>query len=139
MHNTVSKSGLHAIFHCFEQVVILNKFQEQVVEVEQKIIIRNNKLLFQFSDHNNNLLFKNYGKVRARSLFLIRSRGSSIKLYFFSCCIFFHRNFEMRFFASENSGLVYTPRKLHVVFSYKIKLLRPEREKISQSKRSLPF
>ena len=106
--------------------------------MEQKIIIRNNKLLFQFSDHNN-LLFKNYGKVRARSLFLIRSRGSSIKLYFFSCCIFFHRNFEVRFMGSENSGLVYTPRKLHVVFSYKINLLRPEREKISQSKRSLRF
>ena len=107
--------------------------------MEQKIIIRNNKLLFQFSDHNNNLLFKNYGKVRARSLFLIRSRGSSIKLYFFSCCIFFQRNFEVRFLASENSGLVYTPRKLYVVFSYKIKLLRPERQKISQSKRSLRF
>ena len=68
--------------------------------MEQKIIIRNNKLLFQFSDHNNNLLFKNYGKVRAWSLFLIRSRGSSIKLYFFSCYIFFHGNFEVRFKAS---------------------------------------
>ena len=31
-------------------------FKEQVIEVEQKIIIRNNNLLFQFSDHNNNLL-----------------------------------------------------------------------------------
>ena len=29
---------------------------EQVIEVEQKIIIRNSNLLFQFSDHNNNLL-----------------------------------------------------------------------------------
>ena len=28
----------------------------QVVEVEQKIIIRNNNLSFQFSDHNKNLL-----------------------------------------------------------------------------------
>ena len=67
--------------------------------MEQKIIIRNNKLLFQFSDHNN-LLFKNYGKVRARSLFLIRSRGSSIKLYFFSCYIFFQENLKVRFMAS---------------------------------------
>ena len=68
--------------------------------MEQKIIIRNNKLLFKFSDHNNNLLYKNYGKVCARSLFLIRSRGSSIKPYFFSCYIFFHRNIEERFMAS---------------------------------------
>ena len=45
-----------AIFHCFEQVIILHKIQEQVIEVEQKIIITNNNLLFQFSDHNNNLL-----------------------------------------------------------------------------------
>ena len=42
--------------------IVLNRllfeinFKEQVIEVEQKIIIRNNNLLFQFSDHNNNLL-----------------------------------------------------------------------------------
>ena len=47
--------GLHAIFHCFKEVIILDKSGEQVVEVKQKIIIRNNNLLFQFSDHNNNL------------------------------------------------------------------------------------
>ena len=68
--------------------------------MEQKIIIRNNELLFQFSDHNDNLLFKNYGKVHARLLFLIRSQGSLIKLFFFSCYIFFHGNSEVRFMAS---------------------------------------
>ena len=50
------------IFHCFEQVIILDKFWEQVAEVKQKIIIRNNNLLFQFSDHNNNLLVLNLWK-----------------------------------------------------------------------------
>ena len=40
----------HAIFHCFQKVIILDKSWEQVVEVKQKIIIRNANLLFQFSD-----------------------------------------------------------------------------------------
>ena len=31
----------------------------------------------------------------------------------------------MTFLLSDNSGLVYTPRQLHVVFTY---LLRPDRE-----------
>ena len=34
----------------------------------------------------------------------------------------------MPFLLSDNSGLVYTPRQLHVVFSYKLNLLRPDRE-----------
>ena len=42
--------GLHAIFHSFKQIIILDKSWEQVVEVKQKIIIRNTNLLFQFSD-----------------------------------------------------------------------------------------
>ena len=54
--NTFVQSVLRAIFHCFQQVIILDEFFEQVIEVEQKIIIRNSNLLFQFSDHNNNLL-----------------------------------------------------------------------------------
>ena len=39
---------------------------------------------------------------------------------------------------SDNSGLVYTPRQPHLVFSYNINLLGPNR-KISESKRSLRF
>ena len=111
--------------------------------MKQKIIITNNNLLFKFSDHNNLpvlklwkstrsvIIFnKNYGKVRAGSLFSIRSRGSAIKLYFFSSCIFLSNNFDVSFFGlSDNSGLVCTPRQLHVVFSYELNLFRPENEK----------
>ena len=38
----------------------------------------------------------------------------------------------------DNSGLVYTPRRPHLVFTYNLNLFRPKR-KISESKRSLRF
>ena len=67
----------------FEQVIILDKFQEQVVELQQKIIITNDNLLFQFGDHNNNLLVPKLWKRTRSVIILIRSRGSAMKLYYF--------------------------------------------------------
>ena len=40
----------------------------------------------------------------------------------------------MTFLLPENSGLVYTPRQLHVVFRYKLNLLRPDRENYTNLK-----
>ena len=40
----------------------------------------------------------------------------------------------MTFLLLENSGLVYTPRQLHVVFGYKLNLLRPDRENYTNLK-----
>ena len=105
--------------------------------MEQKIIIRSNNLLFQFSDLNNNLVVLNLWKsTRSVIVFLIRSRGSGIKLYFFSCCICPSIMFFCEFFAVfDSSGLVYTPRKLHVVFPHIFNLLKPNREKYHNLKK----
>ena len=75
----------------------------QVVEVEQKIIIRNINLSFQFSDHNKNLLVLKLWKSTKYALGHYskkRSRGSTIKLYFFSCWIFLSKNFDVSFFVT---------------------------------------
>ena len=45
----------------------------------------------------------------------------------------------MTFLLSDNSGLVYTPRQLHVVFSYKLNLLRPDRENYHNLKEVYSF
>ena len=45
----------------------------------------------------------------------------------------------MTFLLSDNSGLVYTPRNLHVVFSYKLNLLRPDRENYHNLKEVYSF
>ena len=45
----------------------------------------------------------------------------------------------MTFLLSDNSGLVYTPGQLHVVFSYKINLLRPDRENYQNLKEVYSF
>ena len=98
--------------------------------MEQKIIITNNNLLFQFSDHNNNLLALKLWKSARSVIILIRSRSPAIKLYFFSCSMFLSKNFDLSFVLSEYSGLVYTPTQRHVVFSYKLNLLRCNSQKI---------
>ena len=45
----------------------------------------------------------------------------------------------MTFLLSDNSGLVYTPRQLHVVFSYKLNVLRPNRENYHNLKEVYSF
>ena len=65
--------------------------------MQQKIIITNNNLLFQFSDHNNNLLVPKLWKSASSVIILIRSRGSAIKLYFFSCSMFLSKTFDVGF------------------------------------------
>ena len=70
--------------------------------MEQKIIITNNNLLFQFSDHNNNLLALKLWKSARSVIILIRSRGSAIKLYFFSRSMFLSKNFDVSFVLSLN-------------------------------------
>ena len=66
--------------------------------MEQKIIIKNNNLLFQFSDHNNNLLVLKLWKI-TRSV-IIFNKVSAIKPYFFLCCIFLFNNFGVSFLVS---------------------------------------
>ena len=51
--------------------------------MEQKIIITNNNLLFQFSDHNNNLLALKLWRSARSVIILISSRASAIRLSFF--------------------------------------------------------
>ena len=49
----------NALFHCYEKVIIFNKSIEGAGhgrQVEQEVIIGNNKLLFHFRGHNNDLL-----------------------------------------------------------------------------------
>ena len=70
--------------------------------MEQKIIITNNNLLFQFSDHNNNLLALKLWKSARSVIILISSRGSAIKLYFFSRSMFLSKNFDVSFVLSLN-------------------------------------
>ena len=107
--------------------------------MQQKIIITNNNLLFQFSDHNNLLVPKLWKSTRS-VIILIRSRGSAIKLYFFSCSMFLSNNFHVSFvLLSKYSGLVYTPIQLHVVFSYKLNLLRSNSKKYHNLKEVYPF
>ena len=45
----------------------------------------------------------------------------------------------MTFLLSDNSGLVYTPRQLHVVFSYKLNLLWPAKENYHNLKEVYSF
>ena len=104
----------------------------------QKIIIRNNNLLFQFSGQNNNLLVSLKLWKITRSVIIFKN-VSRKKLYFFSCCIFLSNNFHMTFLLSDNSGLVYTPIQPHVVFRYKLKLLRPDRENYTNQKEVYSF
>ena len=67
------------------------------------------------------------------------SRGSTIKLYFFSCCIFLSTNFWCKFFRhSDNSGLVYTQGQ-HVVFSYKLSKFSPNPKKYHNLKEVYAF
>ena len=104
--------------------------------MEQKIITTNNNLLFQFSDHNNNLLALKLWKSARSVIILISSRGK----YFFSCSMFLSKNIDVSFCAlSEYSGLVYTPTQLHVVFSYKLNLLRCNSKKNQNLKKVYPF
>ena len=91
--------------------------------MEQKIITTNNNLLFQFSDHNNNLLALKLWKSARSVIILISCRSSAIKPYFFS----------------QYSALVYTPTQLHVVFSYKLNLLRCNSKKNQNLKEVYPF
>ena len=70
--------------------------------MEQKIIITNNNLLFQFSDHNNNLLALKLWKSARSVIILISSRASAIKLYFFSRSMFLSKNFDVSFVLSLN-------------------------------------
>ena len=70
--------------------------------MEQKIIITNNNLLFQFSDHNNNLLALKLWKSARSVIILISSRGSAIKIYFFSRSMFLSKNFDVSFVLSLN-------------------------------------
>ena len=52
--------------------------------MEQKIIIRNNNLLFQFNDHNNNLLvLKLWKSTRSVIIFNKVSRVSDYAIFFF--------------------------------------------------------
>ena len=77
--------------------------------------------------------------MRAPSLFLKRSRGSTIKLHFFSCCIFLSNNFDVSFFVTLTIlDLVYTPRK-HVVFRYKLRKLSPHPPKYHNIKEVYAF
>ena len=85
-------------------------------------------------------LFYSYGKVRARSLFFKRSQGSAIKLYFFSFCILLSNNFNVSFLVSLTVLVWYnTPRQLHVVFSFKLNLFRPDSEKYHNLKEDCAF
>ena len=102
LHNTctVGQSGLHAIFHCFKQVIMLNKFKGKVVEVEQKIIIKNNNLLFQFSDHNNNLLLLKPWKSTQSVIILIQGLEAQRMSYIkFSCYVFLLKNIDVSFWS----------------------------------------
>ena len=107
--------------------------------MEQKIIIRNNNLLFQFSGHNNNLLVSLKLWKITRSNIIFKNVSRKKKLYSFSCCIFLSNNFHMTFLLSDNSGMVYTPIQPHVVFRYKLNLLRPERENYTNLKKVYSF
>ena len=50
-------------------VIIYKKWEEQATGVEQEVIITNNKLLFHFGGHNNDLLvLKQWKGVLERNL-----------------------------------------------------------------------
>ena len=67
--------------------------------MEQKIIIRNKNLLFQLSDHNNNLLVLKLWKSTRLVIILIRSRGFAISyISFHVACS--SANFDVRFVVS---------------------------------------
>ena len=105
--------------------------------MEQKIIITNNNLLFQFSDHNNNLLALKLWRSARSIIILISSRASAIKLSFQVACFF--PKIDEFCALSEYSGLVYTPTQRHVVFSYKLNLLRCNSKKNQNLKEVYPF
>ena len=73
--------------HCFEQVIIFNKWKGQVTDVEQEVIITNNNLLFHSSGYNNDLLVLKQWKVALNRIMPSphgprrRLRSSGIILY----------------------------------------------------------
>ena len=87
--------------------------------MEQKIIIGNNNLLFQFSDHNNNnlLVLELWKSTRSVIVFLIRCFEAKQLRYISS-----HVASSFHYFLSDflglfdSSGLVYTAKNCMLYF-----------------------
>ena len=51
----ISRPGLFS-FHCFEQVIIYNKWKGRSLKRKQEVVITNKYQLLHFNNHNNDLL-----------------------------------------------------------------------------------
>ena len=67
--------------------------------MEQKIIIRNNNLLFQFNDHNNNLLVQKLWKSTRSVIIFNKASRIHISIFLFILHLF-SNNFDVKFLAS---------------------------------------